>query len=95
MGFTRKIGFVADFERYGDIDENGTVDSIDASAVLTYYSQVQTGSIKEELTDVQISKADINNDNVIDAIDAAGILTYYAMISSGSSGDWDLINGKK
>lgn len=79
----------------GDIDENGTVDSIDASAVLTYYSQVQTGSIKEELTDVQISKADINNDNVIDAIDAAGILTYYAMISSGSSGDWDLINGKK
>ncbi|MBQ3915851.1 MAG: leucine-rich repeat protein [Ruminococcus sp.] len=61
----------------GDIDGNGLLSSVDASAVLRAYSNMATGndsgmSIKQEYL------ADINGDNQITASDASAILSEYA-----------------
>ena len=66
----------------GDIDDNGTIDAIDASLALTEYASVSTGK-GSTLTDNQFKAADVNNDKIIDAIDASNILTYYSMVSTG------------
>lgn len=72
----------------GDVNEDGCVDSSDASFVLYSYAVIQTGGISE-LTDKQKKAADVNNDNMMDSSDASKILTYYAMISTGKEPSWD------
>ena len=65
----------------GDIDANGVVDASDASTVLAYYAQIQTGGVSC-FNAKQILFADINNDKVIDASDASLILFYYSYAST-------------
>lgn len=66
----------------GDVNNDSSVDSSDASAVLVEYARIQTGG-EALFTDVQKNAADINNDRSIDASDASEILAFYAYISTG------------
>ena len=72
----------------GDVNEDGKVDSVDASLVLAEYALIQTGG---ELTFTQRQKnaADVNKDGKTDSSDASKILEYYAAISTGKDPSWD------
>lgn len=72
----------------GDIEDNGTVDAVDASNALSAYAKVSTGGVSG-LTDVQEKAADVNANGAVDAVDASIILTYYAKVATGSSASWD------
>ena len=72
----------------GDVNEDGSVDSSDASLVLAEYAKIQTGGAGE-FTETQHKAADVNNDGVVDSSDASKILAYYAMISTGKEPTWD------
>ena len=72
----------------GDVNEDGSVDSSDASLVLAEYAKIQTGGAGE-FTDVQYKAADVNKDDTVDSSDASRILAYYAAISTGQKPTWD------
>ena len=72
----------------GDVNNDGSVDSSDASIVLAEYAKIQTGGAGE-FTETQHKAADVNNDGVVDSSDASKILAYYAMISTGKEPTWD------
>ena len=65
----------------GDVDNNGTVDAVDASKVLAYYARIST---KQDggFSDSQKQAADVNKNGIIDAVDASKILSYYAYLST-------------
>ena len=68
----------------GDVNGDGTINSSDASEILSQYINIATGnSIK--WTAAQMKAADINNDSSIDSADASDILSYYAYAASGGS----------
>lgn len=69
--------------RYGDLDNNGKVNAVDASLVLYEYTLRGTGDGKGKLLGASELKADINDDFAIDAVDASIILRYYAESSTG------------
>lgn len=68
----------------GDVNGNGVIDAVDASAVLIYYAETSAGK-KGSLTNVQQTAADVNKNKKIDAVDASILLGYYAYTSAGSS----------
>ena len=70
------------------MNEDGSVDSSDASLVLTEYAKIQTGG-DGTFTETQKKTADVNKDGVNDSSDASKILAYYAMISTGRKPTWD------
>ncbi len=72
----------------GDINEDSTVDSSDASMVLAEYSNIQTGG-EAGFSSVQTTTADVTNDNVVDPSDASAILAYYAATATGKEPTWD------
>ena len=72
----------------GDVNQDGRVDSSDASTVLIEYALIQTG-VDSWLTDEQKVAADVNKDGIVDATDASRILVYYAAISIGKKPSWD------
>ena len=72
----------------GDVNEDGKVDSSDASLVLEEYAVIQTGGAGA-FTENQKKAADVNNDSKTDSSDASKILEYYAMISTGKEPSWD------
>ena len=65
----------------GDIDNNGTVDARDASALLEKAAAVGSGDM--ELTPELLALADLNADEKISATDAAIILQYAAETGAG------------
>lgn len=69
----------------GDVNNDGTIDSIDASSVLAHYAAVSTGG-KSSFSADQIKAADVNKDEKSDSIDASLILAYYAHTSTGGTG---------
>lgn len=66
----------------GDVNNNGFIDAVDASAILKEYA---TLSAKKDstMTKEQTAASDINGDKIIDAVDASGVLAFYASVSSG------------
>ena len=63
----------------GDVDGNNTVDAVDASIILSYYSAVQLNSLSVDSAEYQkaITFGDINSDGTIDARDASAISDMY------------------
>lgn len=61
----------------GDINNDGLIDSSDASAALLEYSRIMT-NLGTGLDALQREAADVNLDGSIDSSDAADILRYYA-----------------
>ena len=66
----------------GDVNEDGKVDSADASLVLAEYGLIQTGGTLT-FTGKQKKAADVNKDGKSDSSDASKILEYYGAISTG------------
>ncbi|WP_295077330.1 dockerin type I domain-containing protein [Ruminococcus sp.] len=76
----------------GDVNGDGFVDAVDASAVLAEYAQI-SAELPESFSPAQKSAADVNNDGFNDAVDASQILSYYAYLSAGGTAELkDFIN---
>ncbi len=85
-------GFEHHFTRYpiivtGDANEDGKVDSADASLVLSEYGLIQTGG-RLTFTETQKNAADVNKDGKTDSSDASKILEYYGAVSTGKNPSW-------
>ena len=61
----------------GEVHEDGVVNSMDASDVLTEYARVMSES-PAKFTPFQQKAADVDGNGVINSMDASYILTYYA-----------------
>ncbi len=70
----------------GDINDDGNVDAVDASYVLTAYAQAAVSGGNNGLTASEVTAADVNEDTNVDAVDASFILSYYAYTATGGSG---------
>lgn len=65
----------------GDVNNDGQINAVDASTVLSYYAMISTnkdGGFDEN----QMAAADVNHDGQINAVDASCILSYYAYVST-------------
>lgn len=83
----------------GDINKDGTIDSKDASDILSFYGFASTAPTKEEalvefnktpgpgrpFSMVDIDRADVNRDGRTDSSDASCVLTIYDGISTGKT----------
>lgn len=79
------------YRNLGDINEDGNIDSVDASMVLTIYANL-AASKSYKATEQMKKLSDVNMDNKIDALDASYILKYYAISSTAKNVmDWDNI----
>ena len=67
--------------KFGDVNGDGLIDAVDASAVLSEYATMST-TRESELTAEQRYAANINVDSLIDATDSTAILSYYAYLST-------------
>ena len=67
----------------GDVNNDGFVDAVDASMVLSEYARLSANQ-NAAFTDKQRSAANVNGDGYVDAVDASNILAYYAYLSSES-----------
>ncbi len=77
----------------GDANMNSTVDSADASLILSEYSTVSTGGAVT-FSSLQKQCADVDENSIIDASDASYVLAYYAYIATGGTAEFfDFING--
>lgn len=72
---------VASDRDLGDVNNDGLIDTVDATAVLMEYARLSSDKDSEFETGQTVS-ADINDDGLVDTVDAAGILGYYAYISA-------------
>lgn len=73
----------------GDVNEDGFIDSIDASMVLGFYANI-AASKTYKVPDNLKKLSDVNMDNRIDAFDASYILQYYATASTANTFiDWE------
>lgn len=72
----------------GDVNQDDSVNSSDASLVLEEYSRLQTGN-PSSFTATKRDSADVNKDGRIDSTDASKILEYYAEASTGKIPSWD------
>ncbi|MDE5620968.1 MAG: Ig-like domain-containing protein [Ruminococcus sp.] len=71
-------------QKFGDINNDGLVDTVDATAVLIEYAKL-SASGKGTFTEVQTKNADIDYNGFVDSVDAAYILSYYAYVSTGGT----------
>lgn len=71
---TAKRGDVADTVKYGDVNNDGEIDSLDAAAVLKHDAGIATLDARGLLA------ADVNKDGEVDSLDAAMILKFDAKI---------------
>ncbi len=69
---------------FGDVNNDGSIDSTDASLILSEYALVATTG-KSILSEEQKLAADVNFDNIVDASDASLILSYYSYTSTGGT----------
>lgn len=61
----------------GDVDDNKTINAVDASYVLEDYARTSTNKASK-FSDAQKKAADVDKDTKINAVDASYILSYYA-----------------
>ena len=87
----------------GDINRDGSVNSVDSSLVMMYYAKASTMKDDETIYDViqqvfseykhlnitvdDVLRADMNNNGLVDAVDASIILSTYAGLSTGHTAD--------
>lgn len=70
--------------RLGDVDNDGMINAVDATSILTEYALLSTGDTGT-FNDTQKKSADIDGDGMINAVDATFVLSYYAYLSTGGS----------
>ena len=67
----------------GDVDNNKSINAVDASYILEEYAKLSTNK-KSGFSDDQNFAADVNKDGKVNAVDASYILSYYAYCSTTS-----------
>lgn len=72
----------------GDINNDGIIDAVDASEILSVYAVSSTGA-NISLTDKQLKNADVDYNGTVDAVDASSVLSYYAYTSIGGKRNID------
>jgi len=78
----------------GDLNKDGLINAVDATAVLSEYATLSTGD-QTKLSEKQKLAVDINRDNLVDAVDATSILSYYAHLSTGGTSEaFDFFNSQ-
>lgn len=87
-GTDKKIAVHLNSLMLGDVNQDSSVDSSDASLVLSEYAALSTGG-QSSLSDKQKKAADVNKDGFINSSDSSKILSYYAEISTGGKPSWD------
>ena len=87
----KEIAVHLDYVVLGDVNDDLTVNSADASAVLAEYASLSTGG-QSTFTDKLKTAADVNKDGSINSSDASLILAYYAESSTGGTPSWDQSN---
>jgi hypothetical protein len=65
----------------GDVNNDGHINAVDASTVLSYYAMISTNK-DGGFDGNQKASADVNHDGLINAVDASCILSYYAYVST-------------
>lgn len=73
--------------RLGDLNGDGLVSEIDATAALTCYASSMLDDVRPTLS--QLLYGDINDDNSISDVDATMILRYYAKSILDDNADWN------
>ena len=85
--YSNNIGF--DAKPYvinlGDANGDYIINAVDASDILSAYSQIQT-TTDYVISKNDITKMDVNKNGSVDAVDASAVLSYYAYISTGGNG---------
>lgn len=77
----------------GDVNEDNTVNAIDATAILTAYA-AEALENESGLTELQRLAADTDNDGAVNAVDATNVLCYYAYASLDGTGSFrDFLRG--
>ena len=66
----------------GDVNEDNTINAIDAARVLVASANIGSGQ-ESGLTDTETVLADYNQDGTVNALDASGILVYSAEVGAG------------
>ncbi|MBO4878021.1 MAG: Ig-like domain-containing protein [Ruminococcus sp.] len=66
----------------GDVNNDGIIDSSDASTIAKEYTSLATGNAST-LDSRMLKAADVNHDGLVDTNDASIILDYYAYTSTG------------
>lgn len=78
---------IANFNAYGDIDEDGDVDETDAELIITkgYIKPVDRPVAKvsfDEYMNDDSDSGDVNHDGFVDAVDASIVSCFYAYLST-------------
>lgn len=73
--------------KLGDPNNDGFVNSSDATFVLAAYGKLSTGT--NDLTDAEYAACDVNKDTKVDSSDATLILAYYAYLSTGGKAPFE------
>lgn len=69
---------------FGDVNSDGLIDSVDATAVRIEYAAISAGK-DSTMTDAQKKSSDVNGDGFTDSVDATIISMYYAKVSAGGT----------
>lgn len=69
--------------KLGDADNNGAVNAVDASIILSNYARYSTSTDKP--SDYELITQDVNDDGLVNAVDASIVLSYYAYRSIGGT----------
>ncbi len=69
----------------GDVNEDGQIDSTDASTILEQYSLLSVNK-EPTVSETQLKAAKVTADDTVDSTDASAVLGYYAFISTGGKG---------
>jgi len=70
----------------GDINSDGSVNSVDASLAMAIYTQMSSES-QLSFSNAQISAGDVNSDGSTNSIDASVIMAYYSSLSTGNNSE--------
>lgn len=70
----------------GDVNNDGLVDAVDATAIRVEYALISTGE-EPELDEEATKRADVNYDGKVDARDATYVSMYYAYLSTLQEGE--------
>ena len=75
----------------GDVNQNSTIDTSDATNILGIYANYAAGISVADYTTAQIIIADIDKNGTVDITDATAILTYYAQKAAGLEPTWEAV----
>lgn len=82
---------------FGDVSDDGLIDSVDASMILAEYARLSTADKYGIFSAGQKTAADVDKNGRIDSVDTSAILSYYAYKSTKSDNTTlsEFINRKK